>query len=243
MTEDAEHVIDDLAAYALGALEPAESARIDRHIATCASCASRLLQYRGLIGVLPLALTPLAPAPDLWTTIRAELRPRDGSAVWTRRSIRSTWLRRAGWLTAAAIGALVITWNLHVHTELARYAEGPQVEKLARRPARLVILTGAARPEASARIFAAVDGQSGHMAVVDLPPLPQHRVYQLWFLPKAASPAQKAATFNVDSEGRAWVVIKVPASLDDIRAIVVTDDPAGSPTPTGPPLLEAQQWR
>src|SRR5713226_1130122 len=45
----------------------------------------------------------------------------------------------------------------------------PQVEKLARRPARLVILTGAARSHASGRVFAAVDGQSGHMAITGLP--------------------------------------------------------------------------
>ena len=243
MTENTEHVIDDLAAYALGSLEPAASARVDRHIATCASCASRLVQYHGLVGVLPLALTPVAPPPDLWAAIRAELRPRDGFAVWTRRSMPLRWLRPAAWLMAAAIGALVMTWNLHLRTELARYVEGPQVEKLARRPARLVILKGAAQPEASARIFAAVDGQSGHMAVVGLPPLPQRRVYQLWFVPKTPSPAEKAATFNVDSQGRAWVVIKVPAALDDTRTIVVTGDPAGSPTPTGPPLLEAQPWR
>src|SRR5581483_4009287 len=106
------------------------------------------------------------------------------------------------------------------------------------------ILTGAAaHPQASARVFAAVDGQSGHMAVSGLPMLPPGRLYHLWFLPNTSAPAENAATFNVDSDGRAWVVIRVPAALDDTRALVLTNDPVGSPTPTGSPLLEAQHWQ
>ena len=244
MTDNSGHVLDDLAAYALGSLEPAEHERIDRHVRVCVSCAGRLDAYRGVVGVLPVALARVAPPADLWAAIRAEVRAHDGAAASRQRSALSRWFRATGWLTAAAAAAVLISWNLHLHTQLARYAQGPQVEKLARRPARLIILTGAAaHSQASARVFAAVDGQSGHMAVTGLPMLPPARVYQLWFLMKTPAPARNAATFNVDADGRAWVVIKVPAALDDTRALVVTNDPVGSSQPTGSPLLEAQQWR
>jgi len=56
-------------------------------------------------------------------------------------------------------------------------------------------------------------------------------------LPKTQAATQKAATFNVDSDGRAWVIIRVPIPLDDTRALIVTADPAGSFAPAGPPLL------
>jgi len=244
VTANSEHVLDDLPAYALGSLEPAAHERIDRHVRGCVSCASRAADYRGIVGVLPVALASVAPPADLWAAIRAEVRARNGAAASRRRPMRRRWFGAAAWLTAAAVAVVLLTWNLHLHTQLARYAQGPQVEKLARRPARLIILSGAAsHPQASARVFAAVDGQSGHMAVTGLPMLAPGRVYQLWFLPKTPAPAQNAATFNVDSDGRAWVVIKVPVALDDTRALVVTADPAGSSTPSDPPLLEAKHWR
>jgi len=240
--DSSEHVVDDLAAYALGSLETGEHARVDEHVAGCPSCASRLAEYRGLADALPLALAPISPPSDLWDAIRSEarrrrLRPRMRSAMGTR------WFRAAPWIAAAVVAAWLVTWNVRLQSELTRYTQGPQVEKLARRPARLVILTGAAGSQASARVFAAVDGQSGHMAITGLARLRAGRVYQLWFLPKAG-PALTAATFTVDADGRAWVVIRVPADLDDTRGLIVTEEAApGSPAPTGPPLLEARQRR
>jgi anti-sigma factor RsiW len=245
VTDDTEHVTEDLAAYALGSLEPGEHARVDAHVALCASCAGRLADYRGLVGVLPLALTPVPPPPDLWNAIRANARRAEtGPPVRTRAALTAGWLRAARWLAVGAVGIGLIGWNLRLQTELSRYAHGPQVEKLARRPARLIILGGAAQPQATARIFAAIDGESGHMAISGLPPLPASRVYQLWFVPQAAAPALTAAVFTVDGEGRAWVVIRVPANLDATRALIVTEEAAtGSSAPTGPALLEARQWR
>ena len=244
MTDNGEHVIDDLPAYALGSLETSEHARVDAHVASCASCASRLAEYRALVGTLPLALAPVAPPSDLWDAIRSDARRRrNRPPVWGPTVVRGRWSRAARWVAAAAVGVCLITWNVRIQSELTRYGEGPQVEKLARRPARLVILRGADRPQASARIFAAVDGESGHMAIAGLPRLSAGRVYQLWFLPKAA-PALPAATFAVDADGRAWVVIRVPTDLDDTRGLIVTEEAApGSRAPTGPPLLEAREWR
>ena len=240
MTENSDHVVDDLAAYALGSLETGEHARVDVHVATCTSCASRLAEYRALVGTLALALARVAPPSDLWDAIRADARR---PSVWRRTAVGGGWFRAARWVAAAAVGAWLVTSNARLQSELTRYAQGPQVEKLARRPARLVILRGVARPQASARVFAAVDGQSGHMAITGLPRLPTGRVYQLWFLPNAA-PALTAATFTVDAEGQAWVVIKVPTDLDDTRGLIVTEEPApGSVAPTGPPLVEAREWR
>lgn len=240
MTESSEHVLDDLAAYALGALESGEHAHVDEHVAACASCASRLAEYRALVGALPLALAPAPPPSDLWHAIRSDARRRrSGNELWRR----AGWFRTARWIAAAAAAVWLATWNVRLQGELTRYAQGPQVEKLARRPARLVILSGSARPQASARVFAAVDGQSGHMAITGLPRLSAERVYQLWFLPKAGTP-QTAATFNVDADGRAWVVISVPADLDETRGLVITEEPApGNRAPTGRFLLEAREWR
>jgi anti-sigma-K factor RskA len=140
---------------------------------------------------------------------------------------------------------VLLIWNVTLQRELVRRAPGPapgpEVEALSRRPDRIVILAGSGQPGASARIFVAVDG-GGHLAVSGLASLPGDRTYQLWFVPRDA-PAVSGATFGVDSSGRAWVKVIVPATLHDVRAITVTEEPApGSGAPTGNELLIARPW-
>jgi hypothetical protein len=238
VTDEHAHVIDDLTAYLLGGLDDAQRVRVDAHVIVCATCAQRLDEFRGVIGSIPLALAPVSPPADAWTTIQTAIRQRP---AFTRSRLSSA--RWIGWATAVATIALLLVWNMSLQRDLRHYAEGPQVEKLARRPGRLVILKGNARPDASARLFAAVDGRSGHMAISGLVPLPAGRIYQLWFVSHAGSVAG-AATFAVGRDGRAWVVVNVPAPLEETRAILVTEEPApGSAAPTGTALVEAREWR
>ena len=244
MHDEREHVIDDLGAHALGALDEPARARVQSHLDGCAACAAELAELQGVLGVLPVALSPAPPPPEAWTAIRAAARrPRPARAATLR-----LWTRRARWPAAAALVAGLLLWNVALQREVQRYAQGPQIEKLARRPARLVVLAGTSvagtsGPQASARLFAAVDGQTGHMAVSGLAPLPSGSVYALWFVGVSAPPAS-AATFTVDGDGRAWVVVRVPLPLEETRAILVTEEPrGGSAGPTGPALLEARAWR
>jgi anti-sigma-K factor RskA len=238
MHDQREHVIDDLGAHALGALDEAARARVQSHLDGCEACAAELAEMQGVLGVLPVALPPVSPPPEAWTAIRAAARaPRRGRAA------PRAWPRLLAWPAAAGLVAILLLWNVSLQREVLRHAQGPQIEKLARRPARLVILAGTSGPQASARLFAAVDGRSGHMAVSGLAPLPSGRVYTLWFLGINAPPVS-GATFTVDGEGRAWVVVRVPLPLEETRAILVTEEPRdGSASPTGPALLEARTWR
>ena len=232
MTDD--HVLDDLAEYALESLEHPARGRVEAHVAGCPACARRLAEYRAVIGALPSALPPVAPPDDAWASIVAAAR-RQRVRVTPQRVMRA--LR---WPALAALAASLLLWNVSLHRELARRAPGPaagpEVEALSRRPGSIVILSGTGAPSASARIFLAVDG-GGHLAISGLPPLTRDRTYQLWFVRDNAPPLA-AATFGVDVSGRAWAKVVTPASLADVREITVTDEPApGSPTPTGRPLL------
>jgi hypothetical protein len=117
-------------------------------------------------------------------------------------------------------------------------------------PGRMVIFSGTGVPGANARLFVAIDGGHGHLAVSGLQPLQAGRTYQLWFFRGSASVGSRA-TFNVDRLGRAWVKVTVPAPFDDTRGIAITEetvpggpgDPGGPAAPTGPHLLDAQPWR
>jgi anti-sigma-K factor RskA len=134
----------------------------------------------------------------------------------------------------------LLIWNVMLQREASIRPPGPEVEALARRPGRLVILASTSMPNASARLLVAVDGHHGHLAIAGLRPLPRERAYQLWFIP-ATAPPMSGGVFAVDTSGRAWVSITVPVSLDEARAIAVTEEPTtGSGAPTGKYLLEAR---
>ena len=107
----------------------------------------------------------------------------------------------------------------------------------------MVIFAGTGAPEANARLFVAVDGGHGHLAISGLKPLPAGRIYHIWFF-RGAAPAVSGATFGVDSYGRGWVKVAVPAPFEDTSAIAVTEETTlGSGAPTGPHLLDARSWR
>lgn len=243
MTEEHEHPIENLAAYALGALEGPEQVRVESHVATCTTCASLLEQYRGVVGALPFGLDPVQPPAEAWAAIRAEAarrRPR-GPGPASIKGLPS-W-RRVMWPVVAALAASLLVWNVVLQLELTRRPPGPEVEALARRPGRLVILTGTGAPGASGRLLVAIDGHHGHLATAGLRPLPAERTYQLWFV-RPGAPTVTGGAFRVDSRGRAWATITVPVPLDEARVVAITEEPAlGSATPTGSYLLEAKSWR
>lgn len=246
MTEETGHPTEDLAGYALGALEGPAGIRVETHVATCVACASVLAQYRAIVSTLPIGLDPVAPPAEAWAAIRAEAsRRRLPVGQGTGNRIRRSW-RRAMWPVLTTLVASLLVWNVMLQRELTRRAPGPapgpEVDALSRRPGRLVILAGTGQPGASARLFVAVDG-GGHLAISGLTPLPRGRTYQLWFIRSGAS-AVTGGTFRVDARGLAWAKAGVPASLDEVRAIAVTEEPApGSVSPTGQHLLEATTWR
>ena len=242
-----EHPVDALRAYALGSLEAAERANVEAHVAACAACAAQLRAYEGVVAALPLGLAPVPPPSEAWETIRARAREtRAGGRKAQAKPRLAGWLRVTRWPAVAAGLAALLIWNVSLERELSRRAPGPapgpEVEALSRRPGRIVILAGTGKPEASARLFVAVDG-GGHLAVSGLAPLPRERTYQLWFV-QTGSSAVNGATFRVDASGRAWVKVMVPASLDNVQAIAITEEPSPqNSAPTGKHLLDALPWK
>jgi anti-sigma-K factor RskA len=241
VTEEREHPIDDLAAYSLGGLEVPEARHVEHHLATCTACGTLLRQYQTVVGTLPLGLDPVEPPPEAWPAIRSNVQARR-HPTHERLKVLAGW-RRVMWPAMSALAGLLLIWNVVLQVELTRRPPGPEVEALARRPGRLVILTGTGTPEASGRLLVAIDGHHGHLAVAGLSPLPPHRVYQLWFIRPGPAPLS-GGSFGVDAHGRAWASITVPVSLDETREIEITEEPSpGTVAPTGKPLLAAKAWR
>lgn len=63
--EECAHVQDLLEAEALDILEPAEHARVQRHLQICGHCRRELADLHGVVDLLPLLSEPATPSPNV----------------------------------------------------------------------------------------------------------------------------------------------------------------------------------
>src|SRR3954471_4778768 len=65
---------DDAGAYVLGALEPAEQAAFEGHLATCPECRDEVEQLRLAVDALPRSVEPFAPPASLKRSLMEAVR-------------------------------------------------------------------------------------------------------------------------------------------------------------------------
>jgi anti-sigma-K factor RskA len=98
---------------------------------------------------------------------------------------------------------------------------------------RVVELTAAGTRRPVARVFWDPASNGWTMFAHDLPAPRAGRAYQLWLV--TASEKVSAGTFTPRADGAAFVHAEHALAPDALRAIAVTDEPAGGvPQPTGP---------
>jgi anti-sigma-K factor RskA len=87
-------------------------------------------------------------------------------------------------------------------------------------------------PSSTANIFWDTNGNQWVVAA-NLPPAPEGKVYQLWFV--TADAKISAGLIKTDPQGHAFTVIDVPKNLTNLAAAAITLEPAGgSAQPTMP---------
>ncbi|MEK6323987.1 MAG: anti-sigma factor [Acidobacteriota bacterium] len=90
-------------------------------------------------------------------------------------------------------------------------------------------------PASSARIYWDVQGKRW-VVTADLPPPPQGRVYQLWFVTPAAKIS--AGLINLHNDGHGFTVVQLPPNMNRLAAAAITLEPeGGSQQPTMPIYL------
>ncbi len=221
---------EDVAAYALGALDSAELPAFEEHLAGCTWCQNELAQMRAAAVKLPAAMTPAASPPQLkqrvMTIVREEAAQQTASAqqghATTHRRRRPRVLQsfssRAGLaLAAAAAAALVV-----VVVVLASQG-GTRVRTFA----GIVHAPGAS---ASVR----ESGTSAQLRVAHLPAPPHGRIYEVWLQRKGSAPRPASVLFATTTGS-----VAVPASLKGVQTLLVTAEPRphGSLSPTRSPII------
>jgi hypothetical protein len=253
VADEHDRLREDLPAYALDALEPAERARVEAHLGGCDECNQALTEYRAVFGLLPRALRREAPPARvremLLVRARGEPPPAPVEPVEARPVVAARPARRPagfglrqalralGWAAVAAVLAVAIPlWSV-------QQGAGPHpsvaMEVLARLPGgRIIPLGGTGAPGAGARLYVAPDGQRAELAVVGLPPLSPDRTYQLWFA-RPGQPTITGGAFRVGDLGQTTAPATIPAPLGQVSQIAVTEEPSpGSLRPTGEHLLD-----
>jgi anti-sigma-K factor RskA len=184
-TTQGEHPLDDLAVYAVDALEPNERATVEAHLAGCASCRAELAEHLDTLARLTEAFAP--PAGGLEQLLagldapRHMARPTAITAVPSARERRRRWMRVAGVAAAAAAVAAVVGLALSsLGDEDTDTLSDLADEALDQPDADVATL---ATPEGAnvARVVVTDEG-TGYLFADDLPTLAEGQTYQLWQL-------------------------------------------------------------
>lgn len=252
-----EHVDDLIDAYALGALEPAEVERVERHLDGCAACQELLDSARAVTDDLLVAVPPAAPPLALRARVLDRIRA-EKVAAEREATPRSTTPPNApddpGVASVAgeppdAEGGSRRRGLGHLLRTL--FGGEPQAEEAA--ASRLlrdllldpdVVIVPVARTEsaaadAGARLVTAPARREGVILAHGLHPLDAQHAYQVWLLRGGAT--EPNALFHVGRTGRGAGIVRHVEPLLDFDVVAVTPEPAGgSQTATGPIVLAGE---
>jgi len=209
MTPEHQQQREALAAYVLGALDPAERRALEQHLSDCRECTAELTRLTPLPGLLGRVTEQEARA-DLLVPSRDLL---DG-VIWrladTERGLRLQVRRWRLAAIAACIAALVVAV-----VAVAPWDTGPDRVIVAAEP----VATGTAAATGEVAAIAWEWGTTVELAAADLP---RRDGYVLWAVAEDGR-RERAGTWGVTASGSARV--RGASSIDraDLDRVEVTD--------------------
>ena len=245
-------MLDDVALYALGTLPPAGARRVRDHMATCTECRAEYAALAPAAAAVGLSAETqgdltICPSTLLKPRVMREIRKTATKAPALRTPSRvPVW---PAYLVAAACFAIAIVTSLYNLTLTSQLRDVQN--KLAASTTRSSQLASNLADERStiseimsteSKHFTGTDGEvvthggKLYVAMHDLPPAPQGKVYQAWTLAKGAKDMAPSVTFVPDSRGVAIVALPVDARLTNVVAVSVEPE-GGSKAPTSKPVL------
>ena len=230
MPELAPHPHPDLGGYVLGALEPAERADFEEHLAGCERCQAEVAELRGLPALLEQAAPPVEVPPSLRERTFAAV---ERAAAQQRRRRR---LRLARTAAAACLVLVVAVVGGYTLSQVGPFADRGRVIEFA-----LAAPDGGAA-RATAKVRQVGDGLAITMEVSGLAPNPPGSVYECWYVGPGDTLERpnrvSAGTFTVGADGRASLRMHSAADLQRYPAMGVTlERDRGNPARTGDKVL------
>jgi anti-sigma-K factor RskA len=227
-----EHHQEDVGAYLLGALEPAEQAAFEGHLASCHECRAEVDQLRMAADALPRSVEPFAPPPSLKRSLMEAVR--DDARPERRSLIERLGLDRlftgARPALAMAGAAFVLVAGIAVGTQLSGGGEGNRVVP--------GVVDRSRVPQATASVTLPKDGNGlAQLRVTGLPNPKPGQVYEIWL--KRGDQLQPGPLFSVDAGGNGAGAI--PDDLGGVSTVLVTRErTGGAKVPSEPPIISAR---
>jgi anti-sigma-K factor RskA len=218
---------DDVAAYALGALDPAEAESFRDHLQSCTICRDELAAFESVVNVLPLSAPSHRASADLRRQVMRAVADEPRRAVAAGPAAARRPARR--WMPRPALGfaaALAIAVAAFVGVDLA--GSGGTAAR---------VIDAQVTGQGSAQLKLA--GGHAELIVHDFSAPPAGQIYEVWLRRGDRPPSPTTALFSVTAAGAADV--DVPGSLHGVSLVMVTPEPAGgSPVPTHAPVIRAE---
>jgi len=223
---------EDLAAYALGALETEATAALERHLEGCERCRAELRWLEPATGALSESVErvepPLRLRARLMAEVEADARGTEGEAAPGRGRRLAAWLRGSGTTPLALRPAIGLAALALVVAVVLGYAVGGDSGGGG---GESTIVAGRA-PGVTATMVD--EGDSGTLRLANVRQLPDGKVLEAW-VQRDGEVEAVPALFVPDHEGRASTQLP---PMDGVEAVMVTAEPkGGSAEPTSEPLV------
>jgi anti-sigma factor RsiW len=238
-TNEHDRRLEEVAAYAIGALDPAEVEELERHLADCPRCQEELRWLSPAVRALPEAVEPQAPPPELKRRLMAEVRA--DAAAEARRARgeerRERAESRAGlgeWLRGLNVGGL--SWKPLAGLALAILVIAGGVGYAVGTGGGAGAHTTEIEPGANGIAAKVVtEGGRGELQLAGVKPLRKGRVLEAW-VERDGIVEAVPALFAPDHAGRASTTIE---DMSGVSVVMVTREPeGGTKKPTTAPIVE-----
>jgi anti-sigma factor RsiW len=226
---------EDVGAYLLGALDPAEQAAFEGHLAGCPECRAEVERLRVAADALPRSVEPFTPPPSLKVSLMAAVREDAAGAQERRPLLERLGLDRlfSGMRPAMAAGlaVLMLAVGIGVGTQLSGGDGGGNR-----------VVTGfvdrSRVPQATATITLPKNMNGpAQLRVTGMPAPKPGQVYEIWL--KRGDQVQPGPLFNVDARGTGAGAI--PDDLEGVSTVLVTRErTGGAQMPSEVPIISAR---
>lgn len=237
MSENHERWQEDVAAYMLGALEPAQAAELERHLEGCERCRAEVRWLTPAVDALPQSVERREPPRQLRARLMAEVEAEaragsEGAAAGGPLQRAGVWLRGLGSGPMGLRPVVGLAAAVLVVVAVAGYAIGGGIGGGEEGSGTGSTIVSGEAPGVTAKIVTKGEGGVIHLANVD--DVPSERVLQAW-VQREGEVEAVPALFVPDHEGRASTTI---ADMNGVEVVMVTTEPpGGSKAPTSSPIV------
>jgi anti-sigma-K factor RskA len=228
--------LENIPAYAIGALDAEETTALESHLEACASCRTELAEYRALGASLLTATPPRQPSPALRKRLQGQL-PAAQRSVRPRFSFS---INRAT-LGLAVVALLILNLASLIQLRQIQYQQAALSGQFENAQAALAMLSSPGvvtfpilGETITGTLLLDMERNQAVFVAQDLPPLSENQSYQIWLV-KPDGGRDSAGLFR-PAGGQSYTTqsIRTTQPLSNYLGIGVTVEPAsGSVSPTG----------